>query len=99
MSRGDLDQRAKRKKASRSSICVESRLPPGLSPRLLIRDAAAAYLSISSAHFTAHVASAVPPVAIGAALRWDIKALDRWLDQLAGIRNDPGSRERLLEDL
>ena len=89
----------KRKKAPRSGICDERRLPSGLSPRLLTRDAAATYLSISSAHFTAHVAPTVPPVAIGAALRWDIKALDRWLDQRAGIRNDPGSRERLLEDL
>jgi len=77
----------------------ERRLPPGLSPRLLTRDAAATYLSISSVHFTTHVAPKVPPLAIGTALRWDIKALDRWLDQRTGIRSDVHSRERLLEDL
>jgi hypothetical protein len=48
---------------------------------------------------TTHVAPKVPPLAIGTALRWDIKALDRWLDQRAGVRNDVRSRERLLEDL
>jgi hypothetical protein len=75
------------------------RLPLGLSPRLLTRESAATYLAISPAHFTTHVAPAVPPIAIGAALRWDVKALDRWLDQRTGIHNDVGSRERLLEGL
>lgn len=98
MRREDSDRR-EGKTTPRIGVGDDGRLPLGLPPRLLTRDAAATYLSISSAHFTTHIAPAVPPIAIGAALRWDVKALDRWLDQRMGIRNDVGSRERLLEGL
>jgi hypothetical protein len=46
-----------------------------LTPRLLSREAAAAYLSISPVHFDQHVADMVPPIAIGRRVLWDIKSL------------------------
>jgi hypothetical protein len=61
------------------------RLPIGLTPRLLCRDAAAAYLGISANHFEEHVADAVPAIEIGRRKLWDIRALDRWLDERSGL--------------
>lgn len=69
-------------------------LPPGMSPRLLDADAAAAYLSMSPGYFRGHVA--VPGVVIGSKVLWDIKALDRWADGLANVRL---TREQILAKL
>lgn len=60
-------------------------LPAGMTPRLLCREAAAAYLGISANHFEDHVAAAVPPVEIGKRKLWDVRALDRWLDRQSGF--------------
>lgn len=61
----------------------EHRLPPGLTPRMLCREAAAEYCGISGTHFDTHVD--VPPVEIGRRKVWDIRSLDRWLDQRSGL--------------
>jgi hypothetical protein len=60
------------------------RLPRGLTPRLLSRDAAAAYCGLSADTFEAVIL--VQPISLSARRRlWDIRALDRWLDQQSGI--------------
>lgn len=53
-------------------------LPSGLHPRLLSRDAAAAYCGVSVPHFLEHVP--VDPVEIGKKKLWDRLMIDRWLD-------------------
>jgi hypothetical protein len=60
-------------------------LPPGLTPRLLSREAASTYCGMSPNHFEQHIGSMVPPVRIGKRNLWDIRALDRWLDQQSGL--------------
>ena|SRR5689334_14770728 len=61
------------------------RMPAGLTPRLLSRDQAAAYCGISVSHFDATVGSEVPPVRLlNKTVRWDVRALDRWIDLAGG---------------
>ena len=67
-------------------------LPSGITPRLLSRGAAAAYCGISAATFDEHVVQAVKPIAIGRRTLWDIKALDRWLDQRSGLTHAVDNR-------
>jgi hypothetical protein len=62
-----------------------SRLPRGMTPRLLSEDAAAAYLGIHRETFEEHIRPHIPPVEIGSRRLWDIKALDYWLDQQSGL--------------
>lgn len=64
---------------------LEHKLPAGMTPRLISRQAAAAYLGISPTLFDEHVAETVRPVEIGRRNLWDVKALDRWLDQQSGL--------------
>jgi hypothetical protein len=71
---------------------AEPRLPAGVKPRLFSREAAAAYLSIGTSAFDEHVAPAVPPISIGRRIRWDVKALDRWLDAQSGLAHAPDRR-------
>jgi hypothetical protein len=61
------------------------RLPAGMTPRLLCRDAAATYCGVTAKAFDEHVKPHVPPVEIGTRRLWDVRALDRWLDQKAGL--------------
>lgn len=56
-----------------------------MTPRLLSRDAAAAYCGMSHNHFDEHVAKSVPPLNFGRRNLWDIKTLDRWLDERSGL--------------
>ena len=57
-------------------------LPPGMTPRLLSKPAAAAYCGMSEDAFEARIRPHVPPLDISARpLLWDVKALDRWLDE------------------
>lgn len=51
-----------------------------IAPRLLNRNAAAAYCGMTAPHFTLHVASYVPPLKFGKKLLWDVKAIDHWLN-------------------
>lgn len=60
-------------------------LPSGMTPRLLGRDAAAAYCGIVADTFEEHVRPHVPPICIGARKLWDVRALDRWLDERSGL--------------
>lgn len=56
-----------------------------MTPRLLCRDAAAAYCGIVAETFEAYIRPHVPPIEIGARKLWDIRALDRWLDERSGL--------------
>ena len=79
----------------------ERSLPPGMTPRLLSREAAATYCGISPTAFDEHVAQAVKPIEIGRRDLWDVKALDRWLDQQSGLAHPVDTRsvgERLNGD-
>ena len=76
-----------------------SRLPTGVAPRLLSRDAAAAYCGVTAETFEQHVRPHVPPIAIGARRLWDIKALDRWLDVRSGLREALRSIDDWLTEL
>ena len=62
------------------------RLPPGLTPRLLTRDEAAAYCGIGGDLFERCVQ--VAPMRFGNRKRWDVRAIDRWLDQRM-VGDDP----------
>ena len=62
-------------------------LPPGMTPRLLSRDAAATYCGVTAETFERHVRPHVPPIEIGARRLWDVKALDHWLDAQSGFTN------------
>jgi hypothetical protein len=55
-----------------------------MTPRLLGRFGAAAYCGVSPTTFDEYIADCVPPIAIGRRNLWDIKALDRWIDQQSG---------------
>jgi hypothetical protein len=86
-----------------NTVCHDPlRLPAGMTPRLLSREAAATYLGISPNHFHEHVADAIPPISIGRRNLWDVKKFDRWLDQQSGLAHaeaPPGSvRGRLNGD-
>lgn len=61
-------------------------LPLGMTPRLLTKEAAAAYCSMSPDAFEQRVRPYVPPLPIGARpLLWDRNAIDRWLDEQSGL--------------
>lgn len=61
------------------------RLPRGVTPRLLAKDAAAAYCGVTAETFEEHIRPHIAPVEIGARRLWDIKALDLWLDEQSGL--------------
>jgi len=75
------------------------RLPPGMTPRLLSRDQAAAYCGISAPHFDETVAKEVPALPLGRRNLWDRKLLDRWLDARSGITESLRPVDDWLEDL
>lgn len=64
---------------------TERRLPIGMTPRLLSRDAAAAYCGVTAESFETHIRPHVRQIEIGARRLWDVRALDRWLDEKAGL--------------
>jgi predicted DNA-binding transcriptional regulator AlpA len=53
------------------------------APRLLNADQAAEYLALKTRHALGRVP--VRPLKIGALVRWDRRALDAWLDEIAGF--------------
>jgi hypothetical protein len=64
----------------------ERRLPSGMTPRLLSKEAAAAYCGMSSEMFDGTIGKDVPPIDLQRRRNlWDIKALDRWIDQQSGF--------------
>lgn len=68
---------------------ADLRLPRGITRRLLTCDEAAAYCNVVAETFEKYVRPHVPPVEIGARVLWDIKALDRWLDEQSGLVDAP----------
>jgi hypothetical protein len=61
-----------------------SRLPPGMTPRLLTREQASAYCGVGPENFEARVG--IPPLRVfGNRNLYDLRALDRWLDRQSGI--------------
>jgi|AmaraimetFIIA100_FD_contig_121_60613_length_1197_multi_4_in_0_out_0_2 hypothetical protein len=78
--------------ANMTTRAEQRRLPVGLTPRLLSRSAAAAYLGMSENHFDEHVAKVVPPLRFGRRNFWDIKRLDTWLDQQSGLAQGVDTR-------
>jgi hypothetical protein len=60
-------------------------LPIGMTPRLLSRDAAAAYCGITAETFEQHIRPHVAAIEIGARRLWDRRALDHWLDVCSGL--------------
>jgi hypothetical protein len=65
-----------------------------MTPRLLGRDAAAAYCGISPNTFDAYVTPHVAPLQIGDRRLWDIRALDRWLDAQSGLAHSVPAAEK-----
>lgn len=64
---------------------AERRLPAGMTPRLLCIDAAAAYCGVTAETFEKHIRPHIDPIEIGARRLWDVRALDRWLDERSGL--------------
>ena len=80
-----------------------SALPVGITPRLLTREQAAAYLAMSPTAFDTLVKAGQMPVSVPLAhphgkrmkvARWDIRALDRAIDALSGVVPDKARAER-----
>lgn len=68
-----------------AACAADRRLPLGMRPRLLSRDVAAAYCGVVGETFDQHIRPHVPPIQIGTRRLWDIRALDRWLDERSGL--------------
>jgi hypothetical protein len=62
-------------------VTERRRLPTGITPRLLSKDAAAAYCGVVAETFEKHVRPHVPPTFIGTRALWDVKVIDRWIDE------------------
>jgi hypothetical protein len=69
----------------RDALMTERLLPAAMIPRLLSREAAATYYGMSPNLFEQHLAPAVPSVRVDNRNLWDIRALDRRLDQQSGL--------------
>lgn len=74
-----------------------AKLPPGLVPRLLSREAAAFYCGMSRNHFAAYIEPAVTTRAFGGKRLWDRHEIDRWLDGSHGEGHAQRSGEDWLE--
>jgi hypothetical protein len=61
----------------------------GMTPRLLSRELAAEYCGVTPPTFDEHVVPSVPPVELGRRRLWDVRALDRWLDEQSGLTEAP----------
>jgi predicted DNA-binding transcriptional regulator AlpA len=69
----------------------QNNLPPSLSPRLLKREAAAAYVSVSPTKFDEMVQDGSMPKPKrlnGRRKAWDVRALDAAIDNLPNADND-----------
>ena len=58
-----------------------------IAPRLLAREQAAAYCSLSVQGFSQRVKSGRLPAPLVGTLRWDLRAIDAALDSMSGIAN------------
>jgi predicted DNA-binding transcriptional regulator AlpA len=76
----------------------DQRLPPGMTPRLLTAEQAAAYCGIGRENFEARVG--VPPLKLfGNRVLYDRAAIDRWLDEQSGLALSETAREDWLKHL
>jgi len=71
-------------------------LPPGLTPRFLSREQAAAYLGVGTTVFDAEVKAGVWPQAMRRGgregrLTWDRHLLDAWADRAGGLHQLAGA--------
>lgn len=65
------------------------------NPRLMTKKAAAAYCGVSVPTFNA--SSPPPPVRLGGrVIRYDVRALDAWIDGMGGVANQDDELERAL---
>ena len=62
-----------------------------MDPRLLTRETASQYCSLSTQSFSAWVSAGRLPAPIPGTNRWDLKALDLALDNLSGISDSESS--------
>jgi predicted DNA-binding transcriptional regulator AlpA len=79
----------------------QSALPPTLPPRLVGRDAAAAYLSISPTKFDVLVKEGKMPLPKRLGERrkaWDVRALDAAIDQLPDEGEQPSPDDHTWDD-
>lgn len=60
-------------------------LPAGIVRRMLTREEAAAYCGLGPTQFDQQVRPHIPAATWGAAVRFDIRALDLYLDRLSGL--------------
>jgi len=58
-----------------------SSLPPGLVPRMLSADQAAAYCGVSRPHFDTHIRPHLRAVDIGRRVLFDLRRIDEFLDR------------------
>lgn len=63
-----------------------------ITPRLLTKEAAAGYLSISTGTFDLWVHDGRIPCAIRGTKRWDKRAIDVALDKLSGLQEESKSQ-------
>ena len=76
----------------------QDRLPPGLTPRLLTVEQAAAYCGVGRDNFEARVG--VRPLKLfGNRVLYDRVAIDRWLDEQSGLAVVEAEREDWLKHL
>jgi len=60
-------------------------LPTGIVQRMLTREEAAAYLALSPYQFDERVRPHLPAARWGNSVRFDIRALDLYLDRISGL--------------
>lgn len=75
------------------------RLPEGMTPRLLSREQAAAYVGLSPGAFTVRIAGKVSALRLGKRILWDRRALDAYLDRLSGLTPAEKTDDEWLEAL
>lgn len=68
-------------------------------PRLLSREQAAAYCTLSTSAFDDHVRPHLVEIPFGRAVRFDRRQIDRWLDSRATGGEGQPDKNRALEDL
>jgi predicted DNA-binding transcriptional regulator AlpA len=73
------------------TMANQKALPPTLAPRLINREAAAAYVNVAASTFDTMVKDGTMPKPkrlIGRRKAWDVRALDAAIDNLPNVDND-----------
>lgn len=72
-------------------MAQQKALPPTLAPRLISREAAAAYVNVAASTFDTMVKDGTMPKPkrlVGRRKAWDVRALDAAVDNLPNADND-----------